>query len=133
MNQKTVIVGHSMGAAIAIIYAAAFPEQCSRIVCLDGAGPIARDPEDISRHIRSSITRRIKSTKNVTHPLDGTGTNSNDNGPASNGGGIIDAAIAARKRTADLVPGDQYISTEAAAAFPVQIVMTTVQLSMVVG
>jgi pimeloyl-ACP methyl ester carboxylesterase len=113
-NNSVTIIGHSMGAAIAMIYAAAFPEQCSRIVLLEGAGPLARNPDDISRHIRQSITRRLKSTKTLFVQDPGN--------RSSNGGGRkktyenLDTAIAARKKTAELVPGDQYISAEAAAA-----------------
>jgi pimeloyl-ACP methyl ester carboxylesterase len=41
-NQKFTLIGHSMGAAVACVYAAAFPEQIEKLVLLDGAGPLAR-------------------------------------------------------------------------------------------
>lgn len=109
------IVGHSMGAAVTLIYAAAFPDQVSRIVLLEGAGPLARNPTDISRHVRSSITRRLKSNKTL-FPQDPEG------GKAALFQGrkkiyeSFNSAVAARKKTAELVPGNQWISTEAAAA-----------------
>lgn len=119
-DSRTTIVGHSMGAAIALIYAAAFPEQCSRLVLLEGAGPLARDPSDITKHVRSSITRRLKSNKILFPDGDGDNSKNNDGGNKKNGRKRIyknlQLAIAARKKTADLVPGNQYISTEAAAA-----------------
>lgn len=121
MNTDITVIGHSMGAAVALIHAAAFPEQCSSLVLLEGAGPLARNSDDISRHIRSSITRRLKSNKTLYPKDSGTNKGSRYSKP-KNGNGRkriyknLDAAIAARKKTAQLVPGNQYISTEAAAA-----------------
>mmetsp|Transcript_3796 Transcript_3796/g.7264 ORF Transcript_3796/g.7264 Transcript_3796/m.7264 type:complete len:414 (+) Transcript_3796:87-1328(+) len=117
-NNKTdgkdvILVGHSMGAAVSLIYAAAFPEHISKIVLLEGAGPLSRNPNDISRHVRSSITRRLMSNKTLF-------TKGGEDGDSTN---ILQghkkiyknlgAAVAARKKTAELVPGNQWISTEA--------------------
>jgi pimeloyl-ACP methyl ester carboxylesterase len=106
------IVGHSMGAAVTLIYAAAFPEQVSRIILLEGAGPLARNPNDISRHVRSSISRRMKSNKTL-FPQDAEGSTAKFQGRKKIYESLT-AAIAARKKTAELVPGNQWISTEAA-------------------
>jgi pimeloyl-ACP methyl ester carboxylesterase len=40
------LVGHSLGAGVAAMYAAAFPEYVNLLVLLDGIGPIARDDDD---------------------------------------------------------------------------------------
>ena len=40
MNQPLTLLCHSMGAAIAVMYAAAFPEQINRLVLLENLGPI---------------------------------------------------------------------------------------------
>ena len=40
------LVGHSLGAGVAAMYAAAFPENVNLLVLLDGIGPIARDDDD---------------------------------------------------------------------------------------
>jgi len=106
------IVGHSMGAAVTLIYAAAFPEQVSRIILLEGAGPLARDPNDISRHVRSSISRRMKSNKTL-FPQNAEGSTAKFQGRKKIYESLT-AAVAARKKTAELVPGNQWISTEAA-------------------
>ena len=42
-SEGVILVGHSMGAGVALIYAATFPEYASRVVLLDGAGPLARN------------------------------------------------------------------------------------------
>lgn len=36
------LVGHSMGAGISVMYSAAYPEQISSLVLLEGLGPLAR-------------------------------------------------------------------------------------------
>jgi pimeloyl-ACP methyl ester carboxylesterase len=40
MNQPLTLLCHSMGAAIAVMYAAAFPEQVKKMVLLENLGPI---------------------------------------------------------------------------------------------
>lgn len=104
------LIGHSMGAAVSLIYAAAFPEHISRIVLLEGAGPLARDPLDIARHIRSSVSRRLKSNQALYQLSNEEEKNQGRRKIYQN----LEVAVNARKKTAELVPGQQYISTEAA-------------------
>ncbi|GFH60301.1 hypothetical protein CTEN210_16777 [Chaetoceros tenuissimus] len=104
------LIGHSMGAAVSLIYAAAFPEHVSRIVLLEGAGPLARDPLDIARHIRSSVSRRLKSNQALYQLSSEEEKNQGRRKIYQN----LTIAVNARKKTAELVPGQQYISTEAA-------------------
>ena len=40
MNQPLTLLCHSMGAAIAVMYAAAFPEQIKRLILIENLGPI---------------------------------------------------------------------------------------------
>ena len=120
--QGITLVGHSMGAGVALIYAAAFPEHVKRVVLLDGAGPMARNPKHVSRHIRSTIERRLSGNK-IIYPqkVEASG----DEGKGLNlrrrhgkeGKRVysdLTTAVAARMKTAQLTPGDQYISKEAA-------------------
>ena len=95
------LVGHSMGAAISVIYAAAFPEQVNKMVLLDGFGPFVRDPSDVSNHLRSHIERRLKQrdikelTTSRVYPS-------------------IHDAVETRRKTATMAPGKLYLSQEAA-------------------
>ena len=118
------LVGHSMGAGIALIYAAAFPEHVNRVVLLDGAGPMARNPKHISRHLRATIERRLSGNK-IIYPQrrEASGDEGNELNLRRRHGkegkrvySDLASAVAARTKTAKLSPGDQYISNEAAAA-----------------
>eukprot|EP00567_Pseudictyota_dubia_P015631 CAMPEP_0197452306 /NCGR_PEP_ID=MMETSP1175-20131217/31762_1 /TAXON_ID=1003142 /ORGANISM="Triceratium dubium, Strain CCMP147" /LENGTH=347 /DNA_ID=CAMNT_0042985283 /DNA_START=69 /DNA_END=1112 /DNA_ORIENTATION=- len=112
------IVGHSMGAGVATIYAAAFPDAVKGMALLDGAGPLARKAEDISRHVRAAVERRSKSNKFLYPSLDFVGSSATGE---QGGNGVrvypsLDSAIETRMNTAKLSPGSQYLSREAAEA-----------------
>ena len=49
------LVGHSMGAAVAALYAAAAPERVRSLVALDGLGPISEPPESGTSRLRKSV------------------------------------------------------------------------------
>lgn len=49
------LVGHSLGAGIAAVYAAAFPEMVDRLVLIDGIGPISHDSMDSLKQLRESL------------------------------------------------------------------------------
>ena len=92
------LIGHSMGAAISVMYAAAFPEQVQKMVLLDGFGPLVRDPSDVSKHLRLHIERRLKQ-KDIKPPRVYPS---------------IHDAVETRRKTATMSPGKQYLSEEAA-------------------
>jgi pimeloyl-ACP methyl ester carboxylesterase len=46
------LIGHSMGTAVSLMYAGAYPESVASIVCLDGFGPTTRVPEDAAKTLR---------------------------------------------------------------------------------
>lgn len=107
-DDKINLIGHSMGAGVSVVLVAAFPELFSSVTLLEGAGPLARNANDCSRHVRAACQRRLKSNKTLFP--DGT-----------NGGPTrakvypnVDAAIEARLDTTRRMPGDQYLSEEAA-------------------
>lgn len=54
--EDTTIIGHSMGGAIAIMYAAAFP--VGRIAVLDSLGPMPKPTAAVSKNLRSHINIR---------------------------------------------------------------------------
>ena len=99
-NTDTTLIGHSLGAGISSLYAAAFPEQISKLVLLDGAGFLARDPKDSALHVRKHIETRQKKNQQ------------SDQDPRMYPS--IERAIKTRQFAASKMPGNQYISYEAA-------------------
>ena len=128
-GSKITIIGHSMGAGVALVFAAAYPEYVDRLILLEGAGPLARKGTDASRHVRQAIERRMTSNK-LLYPefanIEGNIQNPNVKEKSEKFGSDlsrgkrryanIQAAVNARMKTATLTPGNQYISTEAATA-----------------
>ncbi|WP_423908499.1 alpha/beta fold hydrolase [Candidatus Spongiihabitans sp.] len=49
------LVGHSLGAGVAAMFAAAFPDKVNRLVLIDGIGPIAGDDDDGLTQFRKSM------------------------------------------------------------------------------
>ncbi len=49
------LVGHSLGAGIAAMFAASFPHQVDRLVLIDGIGPISGEDDDSLMQIRKSM------------------------------------------------------------------------------
>lgn len=49
-----VLLGHSMGGAVAALYAALYPERCRKLVLLDGIGPLATRPQDALAQMREA-------------------------------------------------------------------------------
>ena len=121
-DKKVTLVGHSMGAAVAMIFAASFPEYVDKLVLLDGLAPQSKTSTNVSRHIRTAIERRMKSNETLYPSFSNinSGYNTNDNQNNTKNGKRkyphIDAAIAARMKTATFSPGNQYISREATMA-----------------
>ena len=54
-------VGHSLGAAIATVFAAAAPERVQSLTLLDGVGPIAGDAAESAERLRRSLARSRQS------------------------------------------------------------------------
>ncbi len=79
------LVGHSMGAGIATLVAAAYPQRVRRLVLLEGAGPMAAPSEQAPEQLRRALDdeRRAAGASPRVFP-------------------DLDAAIAARARDTDL-------------------------------
>jgi pimeloyl-ACP methyl ester carboxylesterase len=140
-GDKITIIGHSMGGKLAccfgpcniwmckifkpnctssrtnqlggvsVVFAAAFPELCASLILLEGGGPLARNAKDCARHVRAACQRRLKSNKLLYNVSNGDGKT----------GGVrvypnLGAAIEARLATVKRMPGEQYMSEEAAEA-----------------
>jgi pimeloyl-ACP methyl ester carboxylesterase len=52
------LIGHSMGAGIASLIAAGFPQRVERLVLIEGLGPWGDDPKDCASHL-AEATRQI--------------------------------------------------------------------------
>jgi len=94
------LIGHSMGAAVACVYSAAFPEHVHQLVLLEGAGPFARKTHDVAKHIRQHVQRRQVGIQNMSNkPIRVYPS--------------LEKAVETRCRTAQSFPGDQSLSLEA--------------------
>lgn len=52
--QGGILLGHSMGGAVAALYAALYPERCRKLVLLDTIGPLATEPQDAPAQMREA-------------------------------------------------------------------------------
>ncbi len=117
-DNKINLIGHSMGAGVSVVLVAAFPELFESVTLLEGAGPLARNANDCARHVRAACQRRLKSNKTLfpggTNNANGDGTNTSLTTARAKIYRNLDAAIEARLDTTRRMPGDQYLSVEAA-------------------
>lgn len=58
--EKITIIGHSLGGAIAFLYAAAFPNDIVKYVSIDIASPAVRDPAKISKVLGDAVDKFLK-------------------------------------------------------------------------
>eukprot|EP00588_Corethron_pennatum_P013684 CAMPEP_0194269534 /NCGR_PEP_ID=MMETSP0169-20130528/3670_1 /TAXON_ID=218684 /ORGANISM="Corethron pennatum, Strain L29A3" /LENGTH=276 /DNA_ID=CAMNT_0039011213 /DNA_START=237 /DNA_END=1064 /DNA_ORIENTATION=- len=109
-SKQITVIGHSMGAGVATFVAAAWPDRIRSLVLLESFGPVFRNVSDVSKHLRASCEKRIRS--NRTLYADGL----NKGSTRSRIYPSIDIAVKTRMYTAKMCPGEQYISKEAAEA-----------------
>ena len=62
--QKFVLMGHSLGAGVAILYAAVFHELVEKLVLIDGIGPISARADTACERMRKSIEAHMIHSKN---------------------------------------------------------------------
>jgi len=93
-NEKITLLGHSMGAGVSLMYAAAF--EVDKLIILDSLGPHPKKPHDVVSGLRKHIEQRLQ------------GKPSNSVYPS------LDSAVQARCASAKAMPGNQSISKEAA-------------------
>jgi pimeloyl-ACP methyl ester carboxylesterase len=99
----TTLIGHSMGAAVACFYAAAFPENIHTLALLEGAGPLARPAPMRAQHVRHHILKRLN--------------NNNKNQQKSSSPRIypdLETAVRVRCHNVRNFPGNQTLSESAA-------------------
>ncbi|QGX38677.1 alpha/beta fold hydrolase [Permianibacter aggregans] len=67
------LVGHSMGGALSMLYAGAFPDKVRRLVSIEAFGPLTRNAEDTASSFAYAVmehVRRRESKKNVFPDID---------------------------------------------------------------
>ncbi len=52
---RFILVGHSLGAGIAAMFAAVFPDRVERLALIDGIGPLSGEDDDSLRQLRKSM------------------------------------------------------------------------------
>ncbi|CAK1556450.1 unnamed protein product [Leptosia nina] len=57
--QKISLMGHSLGGALSFMYAASFPEEVDRIICIDIASPAVRPPDNMVKATGWSINKLL--------------------------------------------------------------------------
>jgi pimeloyl-ACP methyl ester carboxylesterase len=132
-HRKVTLMGHSMGAALSVLFASCFPEMVESIVLLDGFAPLPKDARDISSHIRRAVETRLATNQRLypqytsttsstssTYPIQEESTSTHLSSSRSHTTKKvyhnIHKAVEARLKTATSSPGNQYISKEAAYA-----------------
>lgn len=56
--EDAVVLGHSMGGAIATLFAAAAPEQVDALICIDALGPLSLDEDEAPVRLRRAFKAR---------------------------------------------------------------------------
>ncbi len=62
------LLGHSMGAGIATLAAAALPERIGKLVLLDGLGPLTESETGAAQRLRAFLTQRSAAPRPATYP-----------------------------------------------------------------
>lgn len=100
------IVGHSMGAGIGLMFAGTFPEKVSKLVMIEGLGPITAEPEATATNLRRTMEAERKYALKIASTTGGK----------SNAPRIYPTfadAVTARIRSVSTYPGTQSLSVEA--------------------
>lgn len=59
-QNKVTLMGHSLGGALAFMYAASFPDEVHRLISIDMAGPAVRDLQRTAAGTGAAIDRALK-------------------------------------------------------------------------
>ncbi|GGA69976.1 alpha/beta hydrolase [Neiella marina] len=70
IDQPVILVGHSMGALVNSMVAAAFPEKVSHLVMIEGAGPLSAAPEQAVAMLRKGLLSRKRNRQQTAKYYD---------------------------------------------------------------
>lgn len=107
-DSKVVILGHSMGAGIAITTCATFPDMTNGLILIDGVGQVSEPESNVCNHLRTAydLDKKNKLKKKKVNSTNNNNTNKYNN---------IETMIKKRqKAVTQFPPGNQQISFEAA-------------------
>ncbi|MEZ9598146.1 alpha/beta hydrolase [Vibrio sp. 10N.286.46.A8] len=66
---RLLLVGHSLGALIASCYSAAFPENVSGLIQIEGHGPLSEAPHETVSRLRDGVLSRLRQRRKPSRPL----------------------------------------------------------------
>ena len=58
--ERFVLMGHSMGAGVASVYAGTFPQQLEHLILLDGLGPWSSPPPEAPKQLAQHIEQQVR-------------------------------------------------------------------------
>ena len=96
-NEKISIVGHSMGGAVALMMAAAYPELINKLVMIESVGMVTKPAEDVVKTLRKGI-KDIEKFDTTREPRKVS----------------METAVQARVNAVKSYPGEQWITKDAA-------------------
>lgn len=64
--QRFGLLGHSLGAGVAMLYAAAYPEHVEQIILIDGLGPATGQPDEATMRLRKSLDAGLSGADKAT-------------------------------------------------------------------
>jgi len=67
--QEFIIVGHSMGAAVGALIAAAFPERVKALMTIEALGPLSQQNTGAAEQLRKHIKKRLQPESNLRRYL----------------------------------------------------------------
>ncbi|MBW8190172.1 alpha/beta hydrolase [Neiella marina] len=65
-----ILLGHSMGALVNTLVAAAFPEKVSKLILIEGAGPLTVEPEQATAMLRKGLLSRTRTRNKLARHFD---------------------------------------------------------------
>lgn len=68
--ERIELIGHSMGAAISMLYAGTRPARITRLVLIEGLGPLTDDPAKSPQQARRSLTGRARAIGRAPRSLE---------------------------------------------------------------
>ncbi len=92
--EQFTLMGHSLGAGISCLFAAAFPERVEALVLIDGIGPLSGHEDEAANRLRRAIVAR--------------GGQARERGPHPS----VDSAVAARLRATRMAPASARLIVE---------------------
>ncbi|WP_415901495.1 alpha/beta fold hydrolase [Neptuniibacter sp. QD29_5] len=66
--KKVSLVGHSMGASIAMLFAGAFPERVERLMLIEGLAPLFYEEEQLPQLFADAVIKRNKMVSKTLRP-----------------------------------------------------------------